>query len=97
MFVILLKYLKPIEVVDQWVVAHRAFLDTYYKSGDLLCSGPQNPRTGGVLLARTATREKLEEILALDPFHKEGVAEYQIIEFNPIKFADDFKNCLPPA
>ena len=95
MFVVLLKYLKPIEVVNEWVVSHREFLDTGYQSGLLLCSGPQNPRTGGVILSRAATREKLQDFFKNDPFQKEGVAEYQIIEFEPVKFAEDFSKCIP--
>lgn len=94
MFVVLLKYVKPIDIVDQHLLAHRAFLDTLYKSGDLLCSGPQNPRTGGVLLARTPHRDTLEKLIKDDPFYQAGVADYQIIEFEPVKFANDFANCL---
>lgn len=94
MFVILLKYKKPIEVVDQHLVEHRNFLSRCYESRDLLCSGPQNPRTGGVILARTESLEQLKALFNEDPFYKHDVADYQYIEFDPVKHADDFAKCM---
>ncbi|HNQ91308.1 MAG TPA: YciI family protein [Alphaproteobacteria bacterium] len=85
MFVILLHYLKPIEDVERVVVPHRAYLDELYAKGVLLASGPQVPRTGGVLLAKGMDKDALWDILKKDPFHTEGIAEYKLIEFDPIK------------
>lgn len=50
-------------------------------------SGPQVPRTGGVILARGVTREELEQILTEDPFYQASVVTYQIITFVPNKFS----------
>ena len=94
MFVVIVKYVKPIEEIDKVLVEHRAFLDKYYQSGHLICSGPQNPRTGGVILAKAASKNELEKILAQDPFAQNKVAEYEILEFDPIKYSKDFATCL---
>jgi uncharacterized protein YciI len=85
MYVVLLKYVKPIEDVDRVVAPHRAYLDTLIESGVLLASGPQIPRTGGVFLVKGIDRTELSDILAKDPFAREGIAEYSVVEFDPIK------------
>lgn len=85
MFVLLSRYLKPLAEVDNVVGEHRAFLDKHYASGDLLISGPQNPRVGGVIVTKEMTREAVEAMLAQDPFVREGISEYQIIEFMPTR------------
>jgi uncharacterized protein YciI len=73
--------------MEKLVVTHRAFLDRYYQSGHLIASGPQVPRTGGVILAKASSRDELVKIFAEDPFVKQGYAEYQYIEFIPVKKA----------
>lgn len=94
MFVILVNYVKPIEEVDRHLAAHRAFLDQHYAAGSLICSGPQNPRTGGVIVSRAATRAEAERVVAQDPFRIHGIAEYTLIEFSPVKFAEGFEKFL---
>lgn len=90
MFVILLKYIKPIEAIDHHLLTHRAFLDECYQNAILIASGPQVPRVGGVLLSQLKDRSQLEAILSRDPFSIHQLAEYTIIEFDPIKYHPDF-------
>jgi uncharacterized protein YciI len=85
MFVLLSRYLKPLDEVDKVVGEHRAFLEKHYASGELLISGPQHPRTGGVIVTHETTREAVEAMLAGDPFVREGIAEYSIVEFKPTR------------
>ena len=59
--------------------AHRDYLDEAYQAGKLLISGPRIPRTGGVIIACVKTRGE-------DPFHKQGIADYEVIEFKAIKY-----------
>lgn len=83
MFVIILTYTQPLSVVDQFVSEHRAFLERHYATGQFVLSGRQEPRTGGVILATGSNRDDIERILQEDPFHRENVAEYDIIAFVP--------------
>lgn len=46
MFLIIVDYKKPLEEVERYLAEHWAFLDRYFAQGKLLCTGPQNPRTG---------------------------------------------------
>jgi uncharacterized protein YciI len=85
MFVLLSRYLKPLDEVDRHLADHRAFLEKHYAAHHLLTSGPQNPRTGGVIVTHDLTREQAEAMMAEDPFVREGIAEYEFIEFEPTR------------
>ncbi|MDX2165293.1 MAG: YciI family protein [Gammaproteobacteria bacterium] len=91
MFVILVNYIKPIEMVDQYLVEHRDFLEKGYQQNYFVVSGPRNPRNGGVIISQLKDRGQLENILKQDPFWVNGIGEYEIIEFNPVKFHKDFE------
>lgn len=94
MFLLLSRYLKPAEEVDRFIPEHRAFLDRHYDSGLFIVSGPMQPRTGGVIVTADATREAVESALAEDPFVREGISEYEIIEFSATKRAERFVKAL---
>lgn len=92
MFVIILRYLVDISIIDQHRPAHLKFLDEYYEKGCFIASGPQNPRYGGVIIAKASNRDELEAILAQDPYKQNKCAEYQITSFAPNKFAKGAEN-----
>ncbi len=94
MFLLLSRYLKPPEEVDKYIPEHREFLDRYYDTGLFIVSGPQRPRVGGVIVTADAPRETVEAALAEDPFVREGISEYQIIEFTASKRAQRFVDAL---
>jgi uncharacterized protein YciI len=81
MYLVLMNYQKPLDVIDALLPAHRDFLEANYRSGLFLVSGPREPRTGGVVLARAGSREELARVLDQDPFVQQGAASYEIIEF----------------
>jgi len=88
MFLVLLTYTVPLEVVDRHIPAHRDFLSRNYARGAFLLSGRKEPREGGIILATADSRQALEALLAEDPFHIHGVAQYQIVQFTPTMAAD---------
>ena len=81
MFLLLLSYKQPLSEVDRHVPAHMEFVARHYASGEFLLSGRKQPRTGGVILAKTADRARAEAIVREDPFVREGVADYEVVEF----------------
>jgi uncharacterized protein YciI len=86
MHIVIVKYRKALDAVDQHIAEHRAWLDTLFARGVLLASGPLVPRTGGLLLASgTRSREELDSILLDDPFRNHLIAEYEVITFTPTK------------
>ena len=94
MFLLLSRYLKPAEEVDRHLEAHRAFLDHQYASGAFIVSGPLVPRTGGVIVTADLPRERLDAIMQDDPFVREGVSAYEILEFSATKRAAGFLAAL---
>ncbi|MDP4238933.1 MAG: YciI family protein [Bacteroidota bacterium] len=93
MFLILLNYLDMVKVNEQ-LAAHRSYLDKYYEQHKFICSGPQNPRNGGVILCRAENKTEVQQLIQEDPFHIHQAASYEIIEFNPIKYTPAFKPLL---
>lgn len=81
MFLIILDYLRPLDVVDRHVDAHRSHLARQFAAGHLLVSGPQIPRKGGVILSCLKTRAEVDAMMQRDPFILNGVADYQVTEF----------------
>ena len=94
MFVIILSYNKPIEVIDALRPAHLEFLDRYYEKNIFIASGRQVPLKGGVIMAAGVSRAELEQIITEDPFHSEGVATFEIIEFTPAKVSPNVSELL---
>lgn len=94
MFIVMLTYTKPLEIIDKFLVEHREFLGEGYKKNYFVASGPMNPRTGGVIISQLKDRAQLESIMKNDPFNVHEVADYKIIEFDPVKYHTDFASFL---
>jgi uncharacterized protein YciI len=90
-------YLKPLEEVDRYLEAHRAFLKDLYARGITVCSGPQVPRTGGFIMLNASSKQAAREIMAKDPYVINQVAEYTLIEFEVRSWAEGFEKFLPRA
>jgi uncharacterized protein YciI len=85
MFIVLGRYLKELVIVDEHLHLHRDYLKQGYENNYLLLSGPQNPRIGGVMISNLTDKSELENFLKHDPFYLMGIADYQIVEFNPVQ------------
>ncbi|GJJ03756.1 hypothetical protein RugamoR64_42940 [Duganella rhizosphaerae] len=86
MYIVNLTYLKPLAEIEVHLAAHRAFLDEQYAHEMFLASGPKNPRDGGVIIVSgRLSRAELDGLLARDPFAQNGIASYQVTEFEATK------------
>ncbi|CAJ0810422.1 YciI family protein [Ralstonia flaminis] len=83
LYLILFAYRAPLSEMDRVLPAHRQHLDTHYASGHFLMSGPLVPREGGAILARAASREEIDAIVARDPFVLEHLADVRVIAWSP--------------
>lgn len=81
MFIISLTYQRPLKEVDEHLNAHVEYLNEQYRLGNFLASGRKIPRTGGIILSAMNSREALDKVIRLDPFHRHEVAQYEVIEF----------------
>lgn len=94
MFIIQLQYMASLEMIDKLLDEHKSFLEKYYAAGIFLLSGRKQPRTGGVILASAENRERIEKIIAEDPFNKHELADYTITEFLPSMSNELFQSLL---
>ncbi|MGL3711136.1 YciI family protein [Leptospirillum ferriphilum] len=83
LFTVLIRYLRPLPEVDRVAPAHRAYLEEIFKKGYLVASGPMVPRTGGILWIRAPRRDEVEQIVREDPYAREKIASFEILEFDP--------------
>lgn len=90
MFIIELVYTADLADIDAHMTEHVAFLKKYYASGHFVVSGRKVPREGGIIVAVGKDRAEIEAIVAEDPFHAHGLAEFRIIEFRASQRAPDF-------
>ena len=92
MYIVSLNYIKEVSEVEKYLEEHVKFLEKYYEIGKFICSGRKNPRTGGVILLNAENLSEVESIILEDPFNANEIAEYEITEFFPTKYAEDFAN-----
>ncbi|EFG3900125.1 GTP cyclohydrolase [Escherichia coli] len=86
MQIINITYKVPLNEVDEHLLPHREFLDKQYDAGNFLASGPKTPRDGGVILSTgKVSLDELHEILKSDPFYIHDIADYQVVDFTPVK------------
>lgn len=90
MFIFKLSYQQSLDEVEKHLPEHRNYLDKYYALGHFVASGPQEPRTGGIILCRASSKEQALDIMRADPFYLHQIAKYEITEFTPTKYAIGF-------
>jgi uncharacterized protein YciI len=84
-FIIILKYIKPLEIINLYRKEHLFFLATYYDNGLLLISGRKVTQEGGVIVAISNSKEEINDFIKLDPFFIHQLAEYKVHEFAPTR------------
>jgi uncharacterized protein YciI len=85
-FLIDIEYTAPLEIIDVIVSEHRKFLQTGYDLGWLLMSGPRQPKTGGIVIARAPSMQEIQAFFFNDPYHQHQAATYKFVEFNPVMY-----------
>jgi uncharacterized protein YciI len=94
MFIIELTYKVPLEEIDAHMKAHVAYLNKYYKSKSFIVSGRKIPREGGIIIATASDKKEIEKIIKQDPFYKNKLADFRIIEFNTSQKAEDINELI---
>ena len=80
------RYRVPLEGILEVVEEHRSWLRGLKEKGILIASGPLDPRNGGALLLRLpegSGRADLDQLRDADPFVKTGVAQYELLSWQP--------------
>jgi uncharacterized protein YciI len=93
-FIVEITYKVSFEELQGVLPSHRAFLDEGYAKGMLLMSGPKNPKTGGMVVARANNEKEIKEYFERDPYHTKNLAEYRFVEFTPVKHSELIKSWI---
>jgi uncharacterized protein YciI len=96
-FALLARYTAPAEEVDRHLEGHKAWITRHQEAGRILMTARQVPLTGGLILAEGASAEEMREMIAEDPFHTSGVAEYEVLEFQPARVTAGMEERLRPS
>lgn len=83
MYLMISKYLVPLDEVDKVRGEHRAFLDSLLERGLLVTAGRQQPPAGGVVVLNVDDEAQARELISTDPYVRSGVAEYTAIGWQP--------------
>ncbi len=83
LFVVLMRYTKPLDVVDALRAEHVRHLEAYAARGIIHAWARRDPPAGGVLIAAAPDRAALEAVVSEDPYVRAGVAQAEIVEFQP--------------
>jgi uncharacterized protein YciI len=82
-FIASLTYTVPIEQVDAVLADHLAWLKAGHEAGHFLAWGPREPRDGGLIFVKAASRADAESLLMSDPFVLHQLADLNIIQWTP--------------
>jgi uncharacterized protein YciI len=93
-FIVEITYKVTFEELQNDMPAHRAFLDEGYAKGLLLMSGPQEPKKGGMVVARAKDEKEIIEYFEKDPYHTKNLAEHRFVEFTPVKYSELIKSWI---
>jgi uncharacterized protein YciI len=98
LFVLLARYTRPAEEVDRMLDGHRAWITRNQEAGRILMTAREVPLVGGLILAIGESVEDMLAMIAEDPFHASGAAEYEVRRFEPVRVTEGMEGRLrPPA
>ena len=82
MYLLHVSYSKSPVNVDPHKEAHGAWVKKYIAEGVFLLSGPKKSGLGGIIVAKSIDKKRLQTILAEDSYVQADVVDYQIVEFD---------------
>ena len=97
MFIALTAYTAPLPPDYPDLPAHWAYVEDCYRRGELVASGPQEPRVGGVLVIRGMDRARAQAVMDGDPLVVSGRVRYELVGFTATRACDTGLLDAPPA
>ena len=88
---------KSLQDIQPVFPAHLEFIDAHIKTGKFILSGGLTGKPAGVVLANISNEDELKALIAEDPFVREQVAGYEVIEFKPSRYHESLASLLAPS
>ncbi|WP_228001759.1 YciI family protein [Nocardia australiensis] len=96
MFIALTTYTSPLPPEDPELPAHWEHVEECYRQQMLVASGPQEPRTGGLMVIRGTDRAAAQALMDRDPLVSSGRVTYRLIAFTVSRAMDPALVDTPP-
>jgi uncharacterized protein len=80
--VLTLKYLQPLDVIDQTRPAHLEWLKDEVGAGRVVLAGREEDQSGAVLITADISAEEAQNIIDRDPYQRAGLVRYERLSFN---------------
>jgi uncharacterized protein YciI len=96
-YILFITSTKSLQELEPVFPVHNAYLDTNYKTGKLILNGELTAKPAVVLLANVTSEEELQALLAADPFVREHLVEFEVIEFKPSRYHQSLASLIAPA
>jgi len=84
-YLVFVNYIVPEEEVTPVRAQHFEFIDRHFAANEFVLGGRRSPGDGGFILVRDLGREKVEQIIAEDPYLAAGVAVHELIDLHPAR------------
>ena len=85
MYVMISKYLAPLEELDAARPDHAAYLDGLEEAGYVVSAGRQDPPVGGIIIFDVDTADEARQLIADDPYVRRGLAAYEPHGWEPTR------------
>jgi uncharacterized protein YciI len=83
MYIILIHHRQSDTSINFHKERHKQFIKKQIEEGNFITAGNRNPKTGEVILSSFNDLETLQMILYQDPYYRNRIGQYEIIEFTP--------------
>lgn len=83
----IIRYRRSLDEMQPFVEAHRAYVRGLHEQGIVIAGGPLEPRYGGAIIFRVPDDDPqtaLDRVRDADPYVIAGVAQYEMLIWNPI-------------
>jgi uncharacterized protein YciI len=94
MYILFINPTKSPQALAPVFPAHSEFLERYCKAGKFILTGGLTARPAGMVLANVNSGDELKAMLEEDPFVREQVAEYEVIEFKPSRYHESLASLI---
>ncbi|MBB4127653.1 uncharacterized protein YciI [Xanthomonas translucens] len=83
LYILALNYVRPLEEVKAHLDTHRQWLAKHINAGRILAAGPNEDKSGGLVLASCGNRSELDDMIADDPFVAHRLVAVSVQGFEP--------------
>ena len=87
MFIVLLRFSNAESRTRELMAGHNEWIERGFEEGVFLLVGSLQPRLGGAILVRNASRDDLEARIREDPFVIHAVVKAEVLEVSPSRTA----------